>query len=271
MVTKTVAIYVFFDDILKSMNYKEPINRKTTDAEVFTVVLIAAGYFDNIETAISFVRSAGLMPSMLSKSRFNRRMHQVGELLAELIFHVGETFKSLNISHTYAIDSFPAAVCHNIRIPRNRILKEKAYRGYCASKRCYFYGFKVHVTVTADGIPVEYTFTTGSTHDLDGIRQMPLNLPAGSEILADNDCTDCEMEGMLADNDIRLLPARKANSKKPHHPSTEYLIATQRKRIETTFSDIAKLMPKSIHAVTAEEFLIKLIASIWVYTFNNLH
>jgi hypothetical protein len=76
---------------------------------------------------------------------------------------------------------------------------------------------------------------------------------------------------MLADNNIRLLAARKANSKQPHHPSTEYLIATQRKRIETAFSDIAKLMPKSIHAVTAEGFLIKLIAFIWAYTFNNLH
>jgi putative transposase len=50
--------------------------------------------------------------------------------------------------------------------------------------------FKVHVIVTFDGIPVEYTFTTGSTHDLDGIRQMPLNLPDGSEILADAACTD---------------------------------------------------------------------------------
>lgn len=27
MVTKTVAIYVFFDDILKSMNHKEPETR----------------------------------------------------------------------------------------------------------------------------------------------------------------------------------------------------------------------------------------------------
>jgi hypothetical protein len=30
-------------------------------------------------------------------------------------------------------------------------------------------------------------------------------------------------------------------------------------------------MPESIHAVTAEGFLIKLIAFIGAYTFNNLH
>jgi hypothetical protein len=34
----------------------------------------------NIETAIRFVRSAGLMPCMLSKNRFNGRMHKIGGL-----------------------------------------------------------------------------------------------------------------------------------------------------------------------------------------------
>jgi hypothetical protein len=237
------------------MSYKEPENRKTIDEEVFTVILIAVSYFGgNIETAISVVRSIGLISSMLNKSRFNYRMHKIGKLLAEIFFHTGEIIKSLNISHTYAIDSFLVAVCHNIRIPCNRILKEKADRGYCVSKRCYFYGFNVHVLVITDGIPVEYTFTAGSKHDMDGIRQMTPNLPASSQILVDAAYTDYEIEEMLADNDIRLLIIRNSHSKQPHYSSRQYLITIQRKRIETTFSDIAKLMPKSIHAVTAEGF-----------------
>jgi hypothetical protein len=272
MVTKTVAIYVFFDDILKSMDYKEPINRKTTDAEIATVILIAARYFGgNLETASSFVRSTGLMPSMLGKSRFNRRMHKIGELLAELFFYLGEAIKELHINQTYCIDSFPVAVCQNIRIPRSRIVRGEAYRGYCASKRTYFYGFKVHVIITSEGIPVEYTFTTGSVHDLDGMKQLPLNLPEASEVLADSAYTDYLTEEMMLDQDIRLLAARKSNSKQPHNPCTEYLISIGRKRIETAFSDIAKYMPKNIHAVTETGFLIKLIAFIWAYTFDKLY
>jgi hypothetical protein len=198
MVTKTVAIYVFFDDILKSMDYKEPINRKTSDSEIATVLLIAARYFGgNIETSISFVRSTGLMPTMLGKSRFNRRMHKIGELLAELFFYLGQAIKELNISQTYCIDSFPVAVCQNIRIPHCRIVQGEEYRGYCASKRTYFYGFKVHVIITSDGIPVEYTFTTGNVHDLDGMKQLPLNLPPKSEILADSAYTNCVSEAGL--------------------------------------------------------------------------
>ncbi|KAA6317412.1 hypothetical protein EZS27_032427, partial [termite gut metagenome] len=74
----------------------------------------------NIDKAISFVRSTGLMPAMLSKSRFNRRMHRMGEFLSELFFQVGHALKELTISDTYIIDSFPVPLCHNIRISRSR-------------------------------------------------------------------------------------------------------------------------------------------------------
>lgn len=148
MVNKTVAVYVFFDDLLKAMNHQEPISRQTTDAEVLTTLLVAAQYFSgNVEKAISFVKGTTLIPRMLSKSRFNLRMHAIGELLALLFVELGQ----LNITDTYSIDSFPIAVCYNIRIARSRIVRGEAYRGYCAFKRSYFYGFKVHIIATAEG------------------------------------------------------------------------------------------------------------------------
>lgn len=162
MLTKTVAIYVFFDDILKSMNYKEPANRKTSDAEIITIVLIAAGYFGgNIEKSLCFVRSTGLIPHVPGKSRFNRRLHKTGELVSELFFYAGQAVKDMNTGATYLIDSFPVSVCHNIRIAGFRLVQGEEYRGYCASKRSCFYGYKVHMTVTSNGIPVEFTFTAG--------------------------------------------------------------------------------------------------------------
>ena len=272
MVIKTVAIYVFFDDVLKSMNYKEPENRKTCDAEIITVVLLAAQYFGvNIEKSLCFVRCTGLMPNILGKSRFNRRLHKIGELISELFFCMGQAIKELNLESTYCIDSFPVSVCQNIRIANSKIVKGEEYRGYCASKRCYFYGFKVHMVVTSNGIPVEFTFTTGNVHDIDGFKQMPINLPHNSQILADSAYTDYSLEELLADNGINLLAARKNNSKREYKTCREYIITTARKRIETVFSDIAKYMPKKIHAVTDSGFLIKLIAFIWGYTFDKLY
>ncbi|MDR1458998.1 MAG: hypothetical protein LBI60_02140 [Bacteroidales bacterium] len=64
--------------------------------------------------------------------------------------------------------------------------------------------FKVHVVATADGIPVEDTFTAGSIHDMNGLRQMPLNFSESSEIIADLADTDYDTEEMLTDNGTRL-------------------------------------------------------------------
>lgn len=112
------------------MNYKEPESRKTGDAEIITMVLIAAQYFSgNIEKSLCFVRCTGLMPHMLGKSRFNHRLHQIGELLSELFFHVGQAVKNLNLTTTYSIDSFPIEVCHNIRIGRSKIVQSEHTEG----------------------------------------------------------------------------------------------------------------------------------------------
>ena len=157
-------------------------------------------------------------------------MHRTGELLTELFLYTGEVVKSLNISSTCCIDGFPAAICHNIRIQHCRIVQGKEHRGYCTSQREYFFGFKVHVAVNSDDIPVEYSFTAGHAHDLDGKR-----FPTGSELMGDSVYTDCLLEEMLQENNIHLLAARKANSKQPHDPCMEYRIDSQRKRVETVF------------------------------------
>jgi hypothetical protein len=99
------------------------------------------------------------------RPNFNRMLHRLSQVIASLFLALGQSLKELNCSSEYVIDSFPVAVCRNIRINRCRLLRHEAYRGYNASKREYFYGFKVQVITTAAGLPVEY-FIVGSVHDV---------------------------------------------------------------------------------------------------------
>jgi hypothetical protein len=69
----------------------------------------------------------------------------------------------------YVIDSFPVAVCHNTRIGRCWLLRGPAYHGRCASKRCWFYGLKVQVVMTTDGVPVDYYIHASSEADITGL------------------------------------------------------------------------------------------------------
>ena len=271
MIEKTIAIYVFIDDLLIELNHNEPPNRNMSDAEVITTVLVSAIYFSgHHEKAMSFMKSTGMIPHMLSKSRFNRRLHQVRDLIVDLFFQLSGLIKELNISSEYSIDSFPIHTCDNIRIANSKLIQGKIYRGKKVSMRRYFYGYNVHILSTVDGIPVEYTFLPGSTHDSNALKQMPLQIPEGSVIYGDSAYTNYAIEEMLKDaENIDLLVARKSNSRRKHEPCIEYIISVMRKRIETTFSEISNFLPKKIHAVTEFGFLLKLVIFIFGYAISR--
>ena len=271
MIEKTIAIYVFIDDLLKEIEHKEPTNRNMSDAELITTVLVSVIYFSgHHEKAMSFMSSTKMITHMLSKSRFNRRLHQIRDLIIDLFFQLSSLIKELNISSEYSIDSFPVSTCDNIRIKRTRLAQGEIYRGKKVSMRRYFYGYNIHLLCTSDGIPVEYTFLPGSRHDSNALKQMPLQLPPGSRIYADSAYTNYSIEDMLKDAEhIDLLVVGKSNSKRKHEPYMEYLISSMRKRIETTFSEISNFLPKKIHAVTECGFLLKVVLFIFGYAISR--
>lgn len=271
MINKTITIYVFIDDLLINLAHKEPANRNMSDAEIITTVLVSAIYFSgHQEKAMSFMRSTGMVTHMLSKSRFNRRLHQIRELIVDLFFQLSSLIKELNISSEYSIDSFPVHTCDNIRISNSKLIQGEIYRGKKVSMRRYFYGYNVHILSTADGIPVEYTFLPGARHDSNALTQMPLLVAAGSIIYADSAYTNYAIEDMLKDaENIDLLVARKSNSKRKHEPYVDYIISTMRKRIETTFSEISNFFPKTIHAVTEYGFILKVVIFIFGYAISR--
>jgi hypothetical protein len=73
---------------------------------------------------------------------------------------------------------------------------------------------------------------------------------------------------------ITLQPqrARRApeNSKRPLALCREFLFKPTRQRIETAFSQVTKLFPKHIHAVTANGFVLKVICFLLAYSFQCL-
>ncbi len=77
-----------------------------------------------------------LIPDMLDKSRFNRRLHQLSDKLFSMFYQIGHLLKAVAGASQYVIDSFPVAVCDNIRISRRKILKGKQWRGKQSVRRC---------------------------------------------------------------------------------------------------------------------------------------
>jgi hypothetical protein len=239
-----------------------------SDAEVVTTGLVAARFFGgNHQSAQAYLKEHGLMPKMLGKSRFNRRLHRLFLTMLDVFDYLGSVLKSISPTTEYLLDSFPVPICDNIRISRVRLVRSEDYRGYIASKRRFFYGIRVQLLATKDGIPVEFAFLPGEANDVRGLNALPLSLPPNSEIYADAAYTQYQVEEDLQTSDqLHLQVARKRNSTRPGSPALVYIKQTLRHPIETVFSQITLRFPKSIHAVTLDGFLLKVSTFILVQT-----
>jgi hypothetical protein len=75
---------------------------------------------------------------------------------------------------------------------------------------------------------------------------------------------------LIQEKQIHLMPIRKKNSKRKSDGFLAKIRRKKRKIIETTFSCIEKLMPRSIHAVTKAGFELKIMLFVLAYAFNNV-
>jgi len=272
MLDQVIGIYILIDDILKTIGHKEDIRSRMSDSEVLTTLLVSSLFFGgNQAKAMSYLKTEGHIPQMLSASRFNRRLHRNWELIFSVFHLLGDLFKHSNHSARYLVDSFPVAVCHNIRISRSRILKGEHFRGKCVSKRSYFYGFKVFLITTEEGFPVEMAFVPGSWAEIRGLEALPVQLPKGSELYGDSGFTNYLFEDLFLELDkIELNICRKKNSKRGDRYPIALWKKQQRRYIETVFSVIQGRFPKKIHAVSIQGFMIKLIGFILVHGIDSL-
>ena len=268
---KIIAIYCLIDDILKGINHQEDIRRRVSDSEIIlTAIVSSTSFYSNHYSAVKFMKQYGFIPDMLEKSRFNRRLHKIGSILYELFEMVSSYFKDLCCEMHYIIDSFPVAVCNNMRISNCKILKEEKWRGYTASMRNYFYGVKVQLLTTKDGIPIAFHFTPGKTGDAKAIGKMIDKLPPEASIYGDSAYTDYGMEDIaLERKGVLLKIQRKSNAKRIDTLKQKNEKIKMRKRVETTISDIKKMFPRTIHAITLKGLLIKLTLFIFGLQLNK--
>jgi len=186
---QTVAMYCVLDDLIR---FTRPAGtqfpasgRRLTDAQVLTTALVATRFFGGNLLVAKHYMEQHWGQNRLPKSGFTRRLHMLADTLLALFATLGDLVKQWHGEARYVLDSFQAAVCHNTRIPRCKILAGKAYHGRCAGKRSWFYGLKVQVVATSDGIPVEFHIHAGAEAEQTGRQGLPLALPAGSVLYTD--------------------------------------------------------------------------------------
>jgi hypothetical protein len=271
MCHSTLAIYCFIDDFLKASGHQEDIRAEVNDAEVITIAITAMLHFGgNFSKSRLVLHELGLMKRLLSRSRFSRRINRLADLIHLLFHRLGTVFKQLHWESRYLLDSFPVPVCDNIRIKRCRMVNDKWYRGAMANKRRYFYGVRIQILSTSDGVPVEFCILPGACSDLQGLAELALDLPERAQLFVDGGYNFYEWEDYLREKgELRLQVPRKSNSKRAREPWLELHKSLVRKYIETTIGEIGKLFPKKIHATNLNGFLLKIALFLFAYQIDR--
>ena len=253
------SIFCHVDDFLKALSWKDDSQCRLSLAEVITIGLTSSRFFfGNLESARAFLNEHQYIPNILSKSRLNRRLHAIPVFFWHLLVE-----HLCNLKHPdcniFLVDSFPVAVCHNIRSSRRALFRHKSHVGYNASKKSWFTGLKVHVLATHLGQPMEFLFSPGSEHDLTALRKMYFGtLPKGATLFGDKAYTSRDFEDEMLEKNLLLAAERRSNSSRGQSLIYHRFGKRIRKRIETMFSRITAWLPRKIHAVSDAGFLLKL-------------
>ncbi|ASS88755.1 transposase [Geobacillus lituanicus] len=232
------AIFFFVSAQLSSIQmYLQRRNRhlvKQEDAVVIAIHLLGKLLGLTSERAWHRFVTGNLFTngSFLERSRYNRRCRALGFAIKWIAI----VSKTRPTSCYAVVDSLPLPLCHTARMHRVKRFQEIADIGYCASKKQWYYGLKLHLQVTDQGLPMGYVVTEASCHDRIAAESVMTQIPHPYNF-GDKGFISRELQKRLYEEYQMALwtPSRK-NQKHCSSEAWEKWIQQKRKVIETVFS-----------------------------------
>jgi hypothetical protein len=223
-------LYVAIDDILIANPDLVPdrpkvgIQPRLADAELLTLAVLQAllGYSDEAR----FIRYAhahlgGLFPYIPKRPAYNKRLRRSVAML-QAITRILATRCAAWHDDVWLIDSTPVECGRSRETAKRSDLAGVAGYGYCASHSRYFWGLRLHLIATPDGLPIAYALTNPKDDERVVARDLLetdpdlLDQRVGQTIIADKGYRSAELEATLADHGATLIrPAFKTEAPRP--------------------------------------------------------
>src|SRR5438874_664249 len=113
---KIITAYCIIEDIMRMLGHKSHYHAQVSDAEVLTVAIVSALYFQNHhERALFVMKGMRYLTKPISTSRFSRRLHALAGWLEYLVEMVCSLFAH---GEAFIIDSIPVPLCKRGRAVR---------------------------------------------------------------------------------------------------------------------------------------------------------
>lgn len=255
--TYIVTVYVVLADGLPAIGYQDDVRCQVTAAEVLTVAVIAARYFQNhYERALYIMVERGDIPH-LSISRFNRRLHQLLGWMQGLARQIRQ---GLVLNPVCLIDAFPLPVCKRVRQHRCGKVRGAAYLGRISAKKEWFFGYRLHWCCDASGVPLAFTLRPARRHERCAVNRLLSHLPLGTTVVGDGAYVSRTRSAFWLPRGIRLV-AKRYGRMSPNTAEERTLLA-QRQMIETVHSQLESMGLQRLRARTRPGFWLKVVCSL---------
>ncbi|MFF3129013.1 IS982 family transposase [Streptomyces sp. NPDC057908] len=230
--TLATALHVKTDDALKASPQLAPwrpavgVAPKLSDAELVTLAMMQAmlGFTSEarwLRHARSYLRHLFLY--LPKQPGYNKRLCKGAGLLRR-ISRLLATDTSVWSDDVWIVGSTPVECgCLRETVKRSDLAGWAEY-GYCASRSRFFWGLRLHLVCTLQGLPVAFALTGAKADERETLLDLLAAEPGlvaarpAQTLIGDKNYFGRGFEHELAEQDIRLL--RPAHKGKPERPGT---------------------------------------------------
>jgi hypothetical protein len=230
-----IVTFVLIDDWYKSQAYQKPlIGRKVemTDSEILTLI-VAMDFleFTSERHYLEFIRAnyKYLFPNLLDQSQYNRRTRSLISVLESLRLKWANDL-GLDFEKYFLLDTTPVIAVGYNRDKRHSDFLGSAGYGYCAARKLKYFGYKLVLLSTHNGIPGYLELIPANTDERAAADEVLDRLPIGSLVIGDKGFIGGSWKSRWSK--INILTSKRENQKEQLPKTIGKLINGMRERIE---------------------------------------
>jgi Transposase DDE domain len=230
MDTLATALYVRADDLLKESPQLAPLRPavgippQLSDAELVTLAVMQA--LHGFTSEARWLRHARahlghLFPYLPQQPGYSKRLRAAAPLIRHCI-RVLAASAAVWADDVWVVDSTPVECGRSRETAKRSELAGWAEYGYCASHSRYFWGLRLHLVCTLQGLPVAFALAGARADEREVLSGMLTADPGllaarpGQTLIGDKNYYGRDFEADIAEAGITLLrPARKGEPARP--------------------------------------------------------
>lgn len=255
-----------------------PRKPKLSDCEIVALSLSAEAIGVDSESYLFGKLNADHLsdfPSLPQRCNYNRRRRKLSPYISQLAHNLSGRMNEHE--ELFIVDSIPVPVAQLAREKRSKICREHFEtapdKGYSAVQKNWFYGYKLHMVTSAQGVFHSMDLSKASVHDIHYLKDIKNSGLGNCTLIGDKGYLSREHQlDLFATCNIKLAtPSRNNQLEQKQFPP---LLRRSRKRIETLFSQLCdQFMLKRNYAKSVAGLstrIIAKIASVTVLQFLNI-